>query len=227
MIKSLTIKGQSAYYEAGALSDVTGGEIQSRFVETGCSKLLFGLSGLDTDEYDTLKRNIPGIYAARIQYSAAAGDIVLPHSGTDCGVEPAARENSFIRELYLQKVMEFYQEWIDYVTPDRVDFSRNVAQYKLLAENSLCLEKDSVPVGLTTIYKREETGAYCLNWIWFAPSLSQQERACAHHLTAAWLKEKGYALDAFVDAFNKRSLGFFRKLGFRPVCLHITKNTSR
>jgi len=226
MIKHLNIKGPNAYYEATALSDITGECLRSCFLQTNCAKLLFSLPGSDICEYDTIKKNIPDSYAARIQYHAAIEQFIQPSrpgGAFDVSVMPC--EIFFIRELYLRKITELYEAWKQYVTPDRVDFSRNVAQYKLLPENSLCLAKNSVPVGLVTIYKREEAESYCLNWIWFEHELSSHDRACAHYLAVGWLKEKGHAIDAFVDSFNLRSQRFFVKIGFRTVCLHITKNS--
>ncbi|OGR80909.1 MAG: hypothetical protein A2X32_00640 [Elusimicrobia bacterium GWC2_64_44] len=228
MIKHLEIKGSSAYYEAAALSDVTEESLRSCFSLTNCSKLLFNLPGSDACEYDTIKKNIPDSYAVRIHYHASGERFLLPpRPAAEFGVAAMTCETDFIRGLYLQKIMELYEKWKQYVTPDRVAFSRDVAQYKLLPENSLCLAKDSVPVGLVTTYKREGTDSYCLNWIWFDPLLSRPDRACAHYLAVGWLKEKGRSIDAFVDSFNLRSQRFFVKIGFRPVCLHITKNSAR
>jgi hypothetical protein len=228
MIKQLNIKGSTAYYQADALSDVNEEVIHNCFSQTNCGKLLFNLSGSDTDEYSTLKKNIPDSYAARIHYCATVEQFKRPSrpdgdsavSVMNCGI-------SFIRTLYVEKIMELYAEWKQYITPDRIDFSRNVAQYKLQADNSLCLAIKSVPVGLTTIYKREGTESYCLNWVWFDPALSARDRANAHHLTVGWLIEKGHTIDAFVDSFNIRSQRFFRKIGFRPACLHITKSSKQ
>lgn len=228
MIKHRDTKGANAYYEAPSLSDVTGECLRDCFSRTNCAKLMFSLSGSDTGEFDTIRKNIPDFYAVRIQYCAAAGQLILPPRPAgefDVAIMPC--EISLIRSLYLQRIMELYAEWKQHITPDRVDFSRNVAQYRLLPENSLCLANNSVPVGLVTTYKREEAGSYCLNWIWFDPGLSSYARSCAHFLAVGWLKERSHTTDAFVDSFNQRSQKFFKKIGFRPVCLHITKKPTR
>ncbi|MBI5743931.1 MAG: hypothetical protein HY952_05230 [Elusimicrobia bacterium] len=226
MIKQTDIKGQNAYYKAEAISDITEEAIRGGFSAAACAKLIFSVPCGDIGEYETLKKNIPDAYSARIQYRAAAGQFILPPClGEETAVAVMPGEISFIRELYLRRVMEFYEEWKPSITPDRIAFSRDVAQYRLLPENSLCLVKQSSPVGLTTVYEREEPGTYCLNWIWFSTELAVHERSRAHYLTVEWLAKKGRAIDAFVDSFNFRSIRFFRKTGFSPVCLHITKKS--
>lgn len=228
MIKKADIKGLNAYYEADTVSDITGETVENCFSATNCAKLVFSLPGTDIGEYETLTKNIPDCFSARVQYRATAGQLVLPpRSGKATEVAVMPGEISFIRDLYLRKITEFYEKWKHCVTQDRISFSRDVAQHRLLPENSLCLVKKTVPVGLTTVYEREVAGgSYCLNWIWFCPELDPHERARAHYLTVEWLIDKKRTIDAFVDSFNLRSIRFFRKTGFWPVCLHITKKAS-
>lgn len=226
MINYLDLNGSNARYEADSLGDITEDILRRGFAQGNCTKLSFNLLGADTDEYGILKQNISEAYAARIQYHATKEHLILPLIPEGpFSVTVVERDVSFIRELYLHKIMELYSEWRQYVTPDRVEFSKNVAQYRLSPENSVCIAKGSVPIGLTTLYKREDGATFCLNWIWFDPKLPPQDRACAHYLTVEWLKRKGYTITAFVDSFNQRSQRFFRKIGFRAICLHITKNS--
>ncbi len=226
MIKKVDSKGSCAYYEAESVSDITDLDVGGEFLSAGCSKLIIKGAGLDLCGREILRKNIAELYSVRIQYRAIPGQLIqVPRieDASDVVVMPCC--TSFIRDLYLNKVMEFYAEWGFDVSHDRVAFSRDVAQYKLLAENSLCLAKKSVPVGLTTLYERDEPKSYCLNWIWFSAELTRTERAQAHYLTVAWLREKGQVIDAFVDSFNVKSMKFFQKIGFRPACLHITKKS--
>jgi len=65
-----------------------------------------------------------------------------------------------------------------------------------------------------------------VSWVLVEESLSREDRASTHAYIGAWLKDNVPSrVECVIGSFNTRSHKFFMKLGFKPVALHVYKES--
>lgn len=217
------------YLHAESIACVSDSSIRSVNWPSAVERLVFTFARPIENEFELATGNIRQ-YCARINYFTTLDMLARPKEVAEpnhiTAITPT--ELSAVRELYLKTVFETMQGRI---SKERLEYSRHIAANYLTLEKSLVIYNNDSPVGMTTmIAHTDHTGkpVNCINWIWFSEQLSCEERDKAHNLLLVWLHHTGLTpLNCYIDSFNIRSQKFFRKIGFKPVCLHISRNASQ
>lgn len=222
--------GAHIFYKTKSAGAVTAGALGSLPWPSDVSKLSLLFEDPVDDTLDLPALTIPEKFSARIVCYVDRKDISIPAipSDTEDITSRPPRDISEIRELYLASVKRvFEEEWQGRLPEDRLKFSEKVAREHLSPTKSLCLMRGNTLVGLATFVSINDFirgPVDCFNWVWLDKSLAVPGRISAQFQIVTWLKESvGEHLVCYIDLFNRRSLRFARRIGFKPVCLNLER----
>lgn len=130
------------------------------------------------------------------------------------------------KDFLWAKTLEFYNTWKEYLDLSYLNgFDIGIKK----RTRYLCLKKDKEVVALVHMMDWVDYLNKPVDWIghiWISSNLKKGERKKIHKYISWWLKfnNKREKIQGVVHSFNIRSQKFFRKMGFKPECVHIIKS---
>lgn len=178
-------------------------------------------------EWDVLGR-ITGIDRVWVIYSAMKAEIEATGAGqllrfieTDL---PDAQE---LAGLFSKTRMDYYHSINRALTERQVSESAAFIEKVLPGTRRICLQKDGESIALLMLVEAKDYEGQPVDWIpwvWIDKTLTSSDRETVHRRFRQWLKAGPLVrVQCSVASGNGRSQKFFRKLGFKPECLHILK----
>lgn len=220
--------GGKFVYRAGQLSQINNRNLKgfvARLKSRGC-KILFAqkIEG----EQAILSRIDHRAYNVALCYSTGTNRLAR-QAALPADIKPFRFRNAAgCRRDLGKKVSEFFSEWKSYLGPRYLEGAR--VGMKMLKDPGkyLCLKKGRKTVALVYMMDWMDWRGRPVDWvghIWIDAGLDPFDRGRIHGYIAAWWKRtaKTGKIQGVVNSFNLRSQKFFRKMGFKPECLHVLK----
>lgn len=179
------------------------------------------------EEWCTLSQ-LTGIDKAWMVYSAVRAEFEngVPEISGEI-TETSMPEPGELAALFMETRAEYYRAMNRELTERQVVESRNFTENALPKSRRLCLKKNGRPVALLILTEAKDYEGVPVDWVpwvWVDKALDVQSRAMVHARFVNWMKAGRLdRIQCSVASGNVRSQKFFRKLGFKPECLHILK----
>ncbi len=179
------------------------------------------------DIHEILQKNISCKYIVRLVYSVAKGKLILPQLGPiNRGVllKPVVNSRD-LKSLFIKtQTMFFIAPWAEYLDHQYFSDTANFIRDDLQLSKSVCFIKNTKHIGLLNILPLDGK-TDLVAWVWIDKELPLKDREIVHYKLVEWLqRSQAENIIGVVHSFNIRSNWFFRKIGFVPTCIQITRN---
>jgi hypothetical protein len=227
----LKVNGEAAIYSLDAEKELEGFSPEKLPWGRGISRLKIVFKDENPGECENvLKNGFPG-FDLKLTYSARRSELEKVASGRNDGIS-LERPKDFeeLKRLY-QTTDEhyFYNRWKEFLTPAYLDDIKDFVDNDLPTSRSAVIKKNGETLGLINLVKWKDVfdiPVDWISWVWLSSKLTQEEKAGARVLFREWLAgETVETVQCVVNYFNVPSQKFFRKMGFVPACIHISKKS--
>lgn len=166
----------------------------------------------------------------RIGFSARPEELISPVPiDPDSLIKRSSSEDlDALKSLTRSTLTAFLAKWGGLAHPD---LSRQLDEYlekKMTLSGTVLMEKQGAPAALMNLLEIKDclgVSAEHIGWAWTDPRLGLAERRQTRALGVDRLKSsRAESLHAFVDYFNFRSLNSIVNVGFKPMCVHISRS---
>ncbi|HAN05588.1 MAG TPA: hypothetical protein DCW72_00665 [Elusimicrobia bacterium] len=215
--------------EVADISEITEAEKNSFNWPASVPKLVVKLGGGERDEEKIIGARVFENCKIRIIYGAPKDGIGLSGGVNDfpeLTVSKIADKTELV-EFYLKTQKKHFNDVWAAETSGAPQLSPAVLAEKLSVENAICLEIKGVRVGFVALVDWVNwfgVPSSLVSWIWIDGELRPEVRKAVHQKIIRWLRERtAEKLSCVVDVFNVRSRRFFKKIGFIPECLIVSR----
>lgn len=177
-------------------------------------------------EWETLS-GITGVDRVWLVYSAIRAEIAAGAERQAQFVEtpfPLAQE---LAALFSETRLAYYRSINRELTERQLAESKAFVEKVLPGSRRIGLQKDGVPIALIMLVEAKDYDGKPVDWVpwvWIERTLASKEREIVHNRFRQWLKAGALErVQCSISSSNSRSQKFFRKLGFKPECIHILK----
>lgn len=232
MLKLIIKKPKALVYEVGSLAEVSNGAITKLPWTDEMYGVVLRLPGTGCTIEDVLGKKLPD-YNCSMELYAYRNDI--PGAApVRKGVKIRALPVKSPRErhcLFLRTYSEhFWGRWPEYTDGVALRLIADYLDQLLPASRAVKFMKGDSLAGLLIYHRRKVASSadvHSISWIYISAELSANERAFIHNKVRSLLRSLDTdRVGCFVQTYNLRSQAFFKKLGFKPVALHITRRPS-
>lgn len=179
-------------------------------------------------EWDVLGR-ITGIDRVWVIYSVLKTEIEAAAGSGQLSefIETDLPDAQELAGLFSRTRMDYYYSINRELTERQVSESKAFIEKVLPGTRRICLQKDGKSIALLMLVEAKDYEGQPVDWIpwvWIDKTLTSSARETIHRRFRQWLKAGPLVrVQCSVASGNGRSQKFFRKLGFKPECLHILK----
>lgn len=222
--------GAARVFELDRPADLTGELLDSLDWPADAPKAAFHFKEPANEGSLSILSGLPGKYIARIGYTALKSALASPAATP---LAPVAKwrtptDLESLKALTRATILKhFYEPSRELESPEFLKDLDAFLEHGLSLKASAHYLIEGRAVGLINLMAHHDCHGQPVDhiaWVWIDASLTPPERAAAHSQLLSWLAgtETG-RIHAFVHAFNTRSRRFFKKIGFTPACIHISK----
>lgn len=196
----------------------------------GVSKAAFRFATpIGTAPGRVLKRLSPRHYP-RIGFSARPEELVSPVPiDPGSSIRRSSSEDlDALKSLTRSTLTAYLARWGALAHPD---LSRQLDEYlekQMTLSGTVLMEKQGSPAALMNLLDIKDClgmSAEHIGWAWTDPRLGLEDRRQIRALGVDRLKRsRAESLHAFVDYFNFRSSNSIVKVGFKPMCVHVSRS---
>lgn len=173
-----------------------------------------------------LNRRISRKYVVKLIYSVVRDKLLMPQPKQifkKIRLRPPLSETELKFIFIKTQALFFIGSYAEYLDHTYFVDTANFIKDDLKASESVCFIKNKQHIGLLNVLHLDNK-TDLIAWIWIAQELSAEERQTVHYRLVNWLqKSSAENIISVVHSFNTRSNLFFRKLGFKPICIQISK----
>ena len=167
---------------------------------------------------------ISGKFKVTLGYSVESTKLVNSGCKLPTSIKPVKLESAELHKLFCGTQARFYSKWRKRLGPVYLKESREIAASMLGSAKVACLKKNGKAAGLLVVVQWKDFLDVPVNWVvwvWINNALSAEERKGIRCYFSGWMKKhlRG-RIQCVVNAFNLKSHGFFKNLGFYPECVH-------
>jgi len=129
--------------------------------------------------------------------------------------------------LFSETRREYYRSLNRDLTERQVIENQDFIEKVLPRCRRVCLQKNGKPIALLMMVEAKDYEGKPVDWVpwvWIEKNITFEEREMVHRRFWEWLVDGELErVQCSVASSNLRSQKFFRKIGFKPECLHILK----
>lgn len=219
--------GQRAVYRAGAFSEVGSDFFKKIKWPEGLRGMIFLFAGDISGEQHILSR-VPSKYWVTMCYSAEGKDLARFEKALPAGIREKVIGLPELLVVYANIQRAFYRKWRKYLGPGYLKECRQVASSMLQGARTVRLVKNDKTAAIMIVVKWKDCFDVPVDWVllvWINRRLPAAERREIRGYFSDWMKKNlGSRVQCVINAFNLRSQIFFKKMGFKPECLHYVRS---
>lgn len=192
----------------------------------GIEKFIILFDSPIDDEWAGLS-GITGVDRVWLVYSAIRAEIPAGTVNQTHFTETALPLAQELAALFSESRLAYYRSMNRDLTERQLAESKAFVEKVLPGSRRICLQKDGKPVALLMLVEAKDFDGKPVDWVpwvWIEKTLTPKEREVVHSRFRQWLKDGALErVQCSISSSNGRSQKFFRKLGFKPECIHILK----
>jgi hypothetical protein len=179
-------------------------------------------------ELENLRSTIVKYKTMKIAFFKTTGELQVFDCFSTSTLSFEKVKDSEQEQLLSNSISESFQTTLSFLSNEKKNNFRSTLMSSLTSGElwEVKVKKSIVPIGLILLknFPLDEISSTLISWIWISEEVNAEKRKEIHNLFISKLKEeKNERILASIENLNSRSINFFIKLGFKPLCLFFQK----